>query len=1070
MDPLQTPSLLGGRVRAAAMAAVMLLLLASLFSVSLTEESDAADPNYNNLVTSASLTFHPNLDSIAEDDDPIAEGQRYSGKSISAVEWKDMADGVKIRLPVALPGTDIVTVPVSTYSDDGKTATLKGHYYLSGWRSSDGFSYKAGEEYELTDKDVVLYAQWTRIDASTHFDEHFLYSEQSFNYEAATATILEGESYTFDVLNKSNPSHDDNCTKLISVMVSNRGGLDNNLIVIEAPSIFKYQTSGNTLSFTSPNMTAGNYVLSIADTGAGSYVWWVVSVEPKNGEEYGYEYDTLVSGATPAGGTVRYGQAFDLSDAFVGSTEITNPDTTKSLVGWTVSSSSGTLYHLKLGQRVALDDALISFVSDGTLTFKGDWQSIKSAVVLSMDGASLRNVDAYVVDIGDGISFPREYDDQTMRQIQKQGKTLIGWAVDTQNDSTNGEALFAPGAMARVDSAVYKAEARFWDTDDLGSLMKVTYVIGDGSSGLPTFQYIPKGWFVYPSQIGVAAPEGYTFSGWATTEDGEAVDTTSLKVDADMTLYAVYKKSSAPSTGTVYHTVYLYPDNGRTGDTVQTVKDGGYVRQPAGVTRDGHILDHWMDNATGDAWDFSKDTVTKDVSLTAVWKQQFSYTVDGLTVKVTLYDPYDDVYTISWGDGRSDSATTEHTYASVNACTAGAISVTSVVKDPSGKDVSCTSQRTLTGMSGEFVPQKIVYTVTFNAYPGKFSDGKAEHIVSVGKGDCIQKPSDVPTYNDEHGFVYWARNGTEWDFSAAVDEDNIVLKAVWSDILIVKFDANWSGAEDIEVKKVGKGGEIYLPEPDERKGYVFKGWNTQPNGYGTDAGTPGKPYKPDRSRTLYGTWEAATSDTRYTISFLTGGGPAVDDIDVAPGESLMLPDPEWEGHEVLAWYLNSEKVGKPNARYTPTSSCTLTAEWYDTETGKTEGSGSLSIAEAKIKIQPSETGWDLYASGNGEFSWSLSSDGKRTWSAIGKGAHISLNKDDFEEGTYWIKLTAETSGGKATDIDSFTVGGGGADTGPGTDEEGILDRIIAFFSENAWAAVALLLIIAVVAYYARWML
>lgn len=517
MDPLQTPSLLGGRVRAAAIAAVMLLLLASLFSVSLTEESDAADPNYNNLVTSATLTFHPNLDSIAEDDDPIAEGQRYSGSSTQLVVWKDMADGVKIRLPVALPGTDTVVVPVSTYSDDGKTATLRGYYYLSGWESSDGFSYKAGEEYELTGEDVVLYAQWTKIEESVH--------SMSVMWEAQFVTLHPGDSYRLDIMKDGAAVDDDqNLTKhsIIESMFpyhqvhladGNSLGVGST-IHIDAPDVFAHETSGSSLSFVCNSVQAGNYLLSIYDTKAnGLHVWWIVSVDPEGGKEYGYEYDTLVSGATPAGGTVRYGQAFDLSDAFVGSTEITNPDTTKSLVGWTVSSSSGTLYHLKLGQRVALDDALISFVSDGTLTFKGDWQSIKSAVVLSMDGASLRNVDAYVVDIGDGISFPREYDDQTMRQIQKQGKTLIGWAVDTQNDSTNGEALYAPGAMARVDSAVYKAEARFWDTDDLGSLMKVSYVIGDGSSGLPTLQYIPKGWFVYPSQIGVAAPEGYTFSG-----------------------------------------------------------------------------------------------------------------------------------------------------------------------------------------------------------------------------------------------------------------------------------------------------------------------------------------------------------------------------------------------------------------------------------------------------------------------------------------------------------------------------------------------------------------------------
>ena len=73
------------------------------------------------------------------------------------------------------------------------------------------------------------------------------------------------------------------------------------------------------------------------------------------------------------------------------------------------------------------------------------------------------------------------------------------------------------------------------------SVKTVTYNVNGGTGTVDAVTAIAGNTITLNDGTGVTAPEGKTFSGWATTSDAEEADVTSpYKVTADVTLYAVY--------------------------------------------------------------------------------------------------------------------------------------------------------------------------------------------------------------------------------------------------------------------------------------------------------------------------------------------------------------------------------------------------------------------------------------------------------------------------------------------------------------------------------------------------
>ncbi|MDO5716893.1 MAG: InlB B-repeat-containing protein [Tissierellia bacterium] len=135
----------------------------------------------------------------------------------------------------------------------------------------------------------------------------------------------------------------------------------------------------------------------------------------------------------------------------------------------------------------------------------------------------------------------------------------------------------------------------------------------DGGSPIPAAQDVAEGGKV-TEPTGVTKP-GYTLDGWY--NDSQKWDFANDTVNGDMTLKAKWTKEPPLPTN---HKVTFDADGGTPTPTVQDVAEGGKVTEPTGVTKPGHILDGWYNDAN--KWDFANDTVNGDMTLKAKWTKE----------------------------------------------------------------------------------------------------------------------------------------------------------------------------------------------------------------------------------------------------------------------------------------------------------------------------------------------------------------------------------------------------------------------------------------------------------------
>jgi uncharacterized repeat protein (TIGR02543 family) len=112
--------------------------------------------------------------------------------------------------------------------------------------------------------------------------------------------------------------------------------------------------------------------------------------------------------------------------------------------------------------------------------------------------------------------------------------------------------------------------------------------------------------------------DGYVFKGWhkdanKTTLWNFGTDT----VTKNTTIYAKWVRS---------YTV-TFDAGGGSEVSSQTVESGGKVTKPPDPTRAGHTFDGWHNEST--LWDFTTDTVTGSITLTARWTEAIIITFTG---------------------------------------------------------------------------------------------------------------------------------------------------------------------------------------------------------------------------------------------------------------------------------------------------------------------------------------------------------------------------------------------------------------------------------------------------------
>ena len=192
-----------------------------------------------------------------------------------------------------------------------------------------------------------------------------------------------------------------------------------------------------------------------------------------------------------------------------------------------------------------------------------------------------------------------------------------------------------------------------------------------------------------------------------------------------------------------------------------------------------------------------------------------------------------------------------------------------------------------------------------------YKDGSGEYAKQiVQKGEKAIEP-DVPS-RQGYQFTDWYLDDTKYDFAAPVTGD-MTLTAKWTaNSYTITFDTD--GGSAIDPITQGYGTTIKAPTAPTKTGYTFMGWN------------PALPATmPAENMTIKAQWEI----NRYTVTFDTDGGSAVDAQTVAYGEKAKTPaDPTKTGYTFAGWELGGNAYDFAAA---VTGNMTLTAKWKDSE-------------------------------------------------------------------------------------------------------------------------------------------
>jgi len=486
--------------------------------------------------------------------------------------------------------------------------------------------------------------------------------------------------------------------------------------------------------------------------------------------------------------------------------------------------------------------------------------------------------------------------------------------------------------------------------------------------------------------------EDHIFAAWNTAPDGggksygdrQTVSNLSAEEGAVVVLYAQWKYIDSNLI-----TVIFNSNGGSPVSPVTDLKNGDRISKPADPARTGYTFGGWyIDNSTfAQAWDFSANTVTGNITLYAKWRP-VTYTV--------RYDK-------NAPDAAGSTADSKHTYDSYEELTAnGFVRGEEYVFSgwntaPNGGGKGYGDGEAVSNLSAEEGAVVVLYaqwkhidinliTVIFNSNGGS----PVSPVTGLKNGDRINKPADPARIGYTFGGWY-IDNSTfaqAWDFSANTVTENITLYAKWTPVTYtVRYDKNAPDAAGTvaDSAHVFNEDKALTLNMYTRAGYTFTGWIIVSNG-NVSTYTDGQTVRNLRTIpgfvTLYAQWKMDT----YTVTYYPDGGTPVPDPNPATvnyGHVINQPPAMTNAGLALdKWYTDSDKTVPAVFPITVTENITLYAKWtivtymvrYDKNAPDAEGSMADSIhtfnedkaltLNAYTRADYTFTGWTIVSNGN----------------------------------------------------------------------------------------------------------
>ena len=472
----------------------------------------------------------------------------------------------------------------------------------------------------------------------------------------------------------------------------------------------------------------------------------------------------------------------------------------------------------------------------------------------------------------------------------------------------------------------------------------------NGGKVVPTSKEINQGSAI--GEMPTPTWDGHTFDGWFTDQtEGEEVTEETVPTGND-TYYAHWS-----ITPTVKYTITLNPGDGTVSPTSIEVDAGTAIGDIPTPTRTGYtFLGWWTDLETGEMVDSTYEP-TGDMTLYAKWnnfpyvfRQDGACTFGGSDGTITGAECSDYV-------GRKYIDTGVNLYNTTNHDKDYEIGFTIVSYNPSDNVKQATLMNTKlegnnypglvfrrldntddldlssrnTSSANERVTMSYSENMDVKIYRIKNKTTNVQEIFySINDGEQI-KVNDLSQFNPEFNLSVWfgatptnvAATAAQRYFKGTLSNMYIKLGTYEEDNrYIINFNPN-EGEVSPTIRKIDRGNPIgELPVPT-RKLYTFDGWYTGL----TDGIKISSSTIPNDNTTYYAHW---TKLPTYTLSFVTGEGSSVADIEILQGEPIgELPTPSLEGYKFKGWYTDQLYTIQVTEETVPTGNETYYAKWEE---------------------------------------------------------------------------------------------------------------------------------------------